>query len=451
VTKLSHLRPSILRDINSQGTVLPLTIFCVLLVLVIKPAQAQNFSVIHAFTDGVDGAFPEASLTIDETGNLYGTTIIGGGVNGRDCDPRAAGCGVAFKMMPHNGGWIFAPLFAFDDFDGAAPVAPLTFGPGGLLYGSTTDGGNNLNCFSSFYGCGVVFTLQPPPTICRSALCYWLENPIYTFTSESDGFEPMGNLAFDQAGNIYGTTAYGGTNTCGTGANCGNVFQLSRSGSAWTKTTLYNFTPGSDGIWPVSGVITDSSGVLYGITNQGGTYDFGTVFELTPSESGWTETVIYNFQDGVDGGGPWGGLLMDAEGNLYGTTATGGAGHGGTVFELSPSGGRWTFSVVASLFGVEGGGSVGSLTFDSAGNLYGTTRGDGAYGYGNIFKLTPSGRQWIYSDLYDFTGGSDGRSPYAGVTLDSGGNLYGTTLEGGNTGGACASFGCGVVFEITPE
>jgi uncharacterized repeat protein (TIGR03803 family) len=415
--------------------------------LAASPAHAQTYSVIHSFSGGGDGATPAAGLTLNG-GILYGTAAGGGGVIGRRCDPRNAGCGVVYQMKQHGTAWVLSPLYAFTGFnDGLQPEAPVVFGPGGLLYGSTRFGGNIGVQQCDFGGCGVVFTLHPPPTSCHAALCEWIENPIYQFPAIADGSDPFGPLTFDSAGNMYGTTAYGGT--CNNNDGCGTVFQLTRSGSGWTKTILHNFGQGTDGVWPFSGVIIDSLGNLYGTTINGGVNSRGTVFELTPSGSGWNYSVIYNFQDGAGGFQPYGGLIMDAAGNLYGATSDGGTGGGGTVYELSPSGGGWTFSVIASLSGQGASGPYGSLTFDSAGNLYGTTQNDGAFRFGNVFKLTPSGGQWTYTDLYDFTGGSDGASPFAGVTLDSNGNIYGTAQYAGLS---CSQSnrGCGVVWEITP-
>ena len=423
MTKPSQSLLSLLRRL--QRTVFPLTVFCALPLLAVKPAQ--TYTVIHNFTGGGDGGSPQAGLTLGGTETLYGTTEGGGGIEGDNCFPLTNGCGLVFKIAHEAGGWVLTPLYPFPgSINGRQPQAPVLFGPGGLLFGSTTIGGSgDESCFLG--GCGVVFTLNPSAALCHAVRCYWIENPIYQFATLTDGFEPTGNLAFDQAGNVYGTTILGGTG-CLNG--CGIVFQLSRSGSGWTKTTLHNFT-GGNYVSP-TGVIIDRFGSLYGTTVYGGLFDEGMVFQLTPSGSGWTFSVLYNFHNGInginDGGSPEGGLVMDAAGNLYGTTGSGGTGGGGTVFELSPSGGGWTFSVIASLSGYHG--SVGNLAFDGAGNLYGTTRDDGAYHYGNVFKLTPSGGQWTYTDLYDFTGGNDGGEPNAGVTLDSSGNIYGTALYG---------------------
>jgi uncharacterized repeat protein (TIGR03803 family) len=202
-------------------------------------------------------------------------------------------------------------------------------------------------------------------------------------------------------------------------------------------------------------VIFDSAGNLYGTTYSGGANNCGTVYELSPSGSTWTETVLYSFQCGFgvpDGGAPVGGLIFDAAGNLYGTTNIGGTNNGGTVFELSPSGGgNWTFQVLYGLpyngdFDFIYYGPTGSLAMDAAGNLYGTGLMDGASGSGNVFKLTPSNGSWIYTDLYDFRG-PEGAYPWGDVVLDAHGNLYGTASAGGEN--QCNGNGCGVVWEVT--
>ena len=222
----------------------------------------------------------------------------------------------------------------------------------------------------------------------------------------------------------------------------GAVYELTPSGGGWSENVLYSFPGGaSDGYFPQSGVALDNIGNLYGTTYYGGTYGAGTVYRLTPSGSGWAENILYNFQAGDDGGYPFGGLIFDQFGNLYAATPTGGSGGGGTVFELTPSDGNWTFSVLYSFSA--GTGPYGSLTMDAAGNLYGTTFTVGAYGYGSVFKLTFSGGGWSATDLHDFTGGSDGGNPFGNVTLKPNGKLYGTASGGG-------AYGLGVVWEITP-
>jgi len=192
----------------------------------------------------------------------------------------------------------------------------------------------------------------------------------------------------------------------------------------------------------VKGVIFHKAGNLYGTTISGGANECGVVFQLTPSASGWAESPLYAFQCGIDGS-PAAGVVFDSSGNLYGATYTGGSGGGGTVFELTPSNGSWSFTVLYSFTGNSACGPESNLTMDQAGNLYGTTVCDGAYGYGSVFKLKASGGGWTYTSVYDFKGGADGSYPNSGVLFDANGNLYGTASSGG-------AHGYGVVFEITP-
>jgi uncharacterized repeat protein (TIGR03803 family) len=262
----------------------------------------------------------------------------------------------------------------------------------------------------------------------------------------SDGEAPgYADLIFDPAGNLYGTTSFGGGGgmDC-SGTSCGTVYELTPSGGSWTESVLYRFNPQPDGYDPYSGVIRDSAGNLYGTTFYGGTYGPGVVYELIPSGSGWTENILYDFQGGSDGGNPVGNLIFDQSGNLYGGNLTGGGGSdsAGVVFELTPSNGIWTLTPIYAFTGTYGGGPAASLVMDAAGSLYGTTYADGLYGFGNVFKLTPSGGGWMYTSLYDFTGGSDGANPGSTPVFDANGNLYGTTRSGG-------AFGKGVAFEIT--
>jgi uncharacterized repeat protein (TIGR03803 family) len=194
----------------------------------------------------------------------------------------------------------------------------------------------------------------------------------------------------------------------------------------------------------------DPSGNLYGVTRGGGPHSLGTVFQLTPTGSSWTENVLYSFQNGNDGEEPLAALILDGAGNLYGNSSDGGTGGSGTVFTLTPSGTNWLFNVIYPLAGPRGSqqGPWARLLMDKAGNLYGTTRGGGKYGFGTVFKLTPLNGTWTYTSLHDFTGGADGANPYGNVISDSNGNLYGTTAAGGNL--TPCSGGCGVVFMITP-
>jgi len=408
---------------------LALALVFALTLVATKPAQAQMFNIIYTFTGQNDGANPYAGVTMDRRGNLYGTTLAGG----------SAGYGAVFELKRSGSDWIVSPLYSFTGGnDGAQPRARVIIGPDGALYG-TTFGGGGAGCAG--FGCGTVFNLRPPAFSCETAMCPWKETVLYRFTGGTDGGQPLGDLVFDQAGNIYGTTQEGGLpHSCGN-LGCGVVYELTRSGDSWTESALYQFSGGSDGDIPNGGVVFDHSGNLFGTTLSGGSNNFGTVFQLTPSGSGWTQKVLYSFQDSLDGSEPNAGVLFDSSGNLYGTTIFGGAGDGGTVFQLTPSGGNWTLSVVYGLTG--NAGPFGNLSLDAAGNLYGTTYQDGAYVVGSGFKLTPSQGSWTYTSLHDFTGGNDGQYPLSNLIFDSRGNMYGTAAYGGANG-------YGVVLEITP-
>lgn len=200
---------------------------------------------------------------------------------------------------------------------------------------------------------------------------------------------------------------------------------------------LWSFGQPGDGREPFSGVIFDRSGNLFGTTFEGGAGNTGTVFELMPTMSGWTDSILSN------GGYPIAGLTWDAAGNLYGATSSGGSGGAGTVFELSPSNGSWTYTLLYSFTGGAQCGPWGTLVMDATGNLYGTTNCLGSDGAGSVFKLVHSGGAWTYTSLHDFTGGSDGGNPEGSVVFDASGKLYGTTSGGGSTDS-------GVVWEITP-
>ncbi|MGH6839303.1 MAG: choice-of-anchor tandem repeat GloVer-containing protein [Methylocella sp.] len=369
-------------------------------------------TVLHSFTFG-DGADPEAGVIADSNGNVYGTTFAGG----------ASDAGVVFKLSP---GGTYTVLHSFSrGSDGRFPLAGLVADSSGNLYGTTDEGGGS-GCGG--VGCGVVFKLSPDGT----------ETVLHPFTGGSDGANPLAGLIADSSGNLYGTTAFGGA------SGNGVVFKLSPSG---TETVLHAFSGfPSDGGTPEGGLIADSSGNLYGTTAIGGASGNGVVFKLSASG---TETVLYSFKGGSDGGTPVAGLIADSGGNLYGTTFAGGASNSGVVFKLSPSG---TETVLHSFSAAPSDGTNprSGLIADSSGNLFGTTQEGGALGgvcpsgCGMVFKVTPSGTETV---LYAFTGGSDGANPLAGLIADSIGNLYGTASRGGGSG--CPSTGCGTVFKLT--
>src|ERR1022692_2196052 len=307
--------------------------------------------------------------------------------------------------------------------DGIHPQAGLIFDAAGNLYGTTSQGGSS--------SAGMVFELTP------AGGGTWTEKVLYSFHGGADGSSPRAGLIFDAAGNLYGTTYNGGTTFAGT------VFELTPTGGGtWTEKVLLSFGNDVDGSNPQGELIFDGAGNLYATTkNGGGPNDAGTVFELTPGAGGtWTEKVLWSFGTGTDGSDPFGALIFDAAGNLYGTTSLGGTSHSGTAFELTPAGGgNWTESVAHSFGnGTDGAAPAAGLLLDGAGNLYGTTYLGGSYGGGTVFRLNAQGLVLLYS-----FSGTDGANPAAGLLLDAAGNFYGTTYSGGSF----ASYG--TVFETT--
>lgn len=362
--------------------------------------------ILYSFMGGSDGAEPLAGLTADAYGNLYGATYFGGG---KGC--RKQGCGTIFEVMP---GGTETVLHSFKGgSDGRVPYAGLILDAQSNLYGTASAGGGS-GCYGK--GCGTVFELASGGG----------ETVLHSFTG-ADGSFPRGVLITDAEGNLFGTTGDGGTSGYGT------VFKLTPKG---TETILHSFTLGSDGGYPSSGPIADSSGNLFGTTYIGGASHLGTVFEVT---SEGAESVLYSFcgrANCIDGAYPTAGLIADAQGNLYGTTLEGGSQDFGTVFKLTRTG---TEAVLYSFTGKSDGGlPIAGLIADSRGNLYGTTQRGGALGYGTVFKVTPKGTETV---LHSFAAGNDGAYPYAGVIADAPGNLYGTTYAGG-------AHGLGTVFEI---
>jgi uncharacterized repeat protein (TIGR03803 family) len=398
-----------------------------------RPAAAQVETLLDTFKSvRQNGQSPNDSLIFDKAGNLYGTTFVGGRYSE----------GTAFELTPNGtGGWNEKVLHSFGNVigthsDGTNPVGPLTFDSAGNLYGTTSLGGG-----TNHYG--IVFELLP------KAGGGWTENILRNFNnnnpSNADGIYPQGNLVIDSAGNVYGTTPDGGIGS-------GVVYELIPAGGGrWTEKVLHSFDL-TDGKYSLAGLVLDAQGNLYGTTNVGGAFSGGVAFELSPSSGGtWTYKLLYSFgATPTDGLYPAANLIFDSAGNLYGTDYAGGAHNLGTVFELSPiAGGGWSETTLYSF----GGGTDGNypespVTFDSSGNLYGTTTSGGASNVGVVFKLTPSGGgTWTETLLHTFTGGSDGANAFGGLILDNSGNLYGTTYVGG---GAGVFSGNGTVFEITP-
>jgi uncharacterized repeat protein (TIGR03803 family) len=390
---------------------------CLALLAFTTTASAQTYTVLHTFSGGGDGGCPITGLTSGPGGSFYGTTYRCGN-----------GLGTVFRLKQMGAGWILNTLYRFQGGnDGNGPYGRVAVATDGTLYGTTYAGGTGYDICNN--GCGTIFRLTPQSRAPLTALSLWNETVLYQFTGAADGGEPQGDLTFDSSGNVYGTAYYGGT-----------VYELIGNGGQWTPSVLY--TLGNYNA--LGGVIFDTAGNLYGVSAFGGLYGQGTVYELSPSASGYTAQTLYSFTGQNDGLTPEGGLIFDSLGNLYGATAYAGNGYNGAVFEVSPAAGGWTFNTLYDLPSGPGvpAGPLDKLTFDANGNLYGTTYDGGANGVGSVFELVPSNGGWTYVSLHDFTGLSDGGFPASTLVLDGNGNLYGTASTGGN--------GYGVVFEITP-
>jgi len=409
------------------------------MVLMLAPgAGAQgHYKTLIAAGDGRHGSSPDGSLIFDSSGNLYGTTLLGGNYSNH-C--YFGSCGTVFQLTPNpNGRWPWTLSYDFHGADGDAPTTGVIFDAAGNLYGMTNRGGD--------YSLGAVFELTPEPG------GGWTESVLHSF-SGPEGTYPGGNLIFDASGNLYGTTGWG----CGMGC----VFEMMPNpDGSWTESVIYGFAccGGESGGYPVASLVFDSAGNLYGTTAFGGLpgcspygngcYGMGVAFELSPNGDGtWTEKVLHHFTGGKDGATPTSALVFDSAGNLYGTTYWGGAYNGnGNVFRLKPNGdGTWTEQVLHQFTGgKDGGAPVAGVIFDGAGNLYGTATQGGAYGYGVVFRLRPRESGGVdYDVLHAFrdTRGDPGALPL-NVVLDAAGNLYGITMGDGTT-----TFG--TVFEITP-
>ena len=391
-------------------------------------------------TDGFD---PIGDLISDNSGNLYGVAAQAG--------PSTNSAGIVFRLkLLGGGGWQFNVIYEFiTQPNGSSPSGPsggLVFDSNGNLYGVTGGGSGGI------YGYGTVYKLSP------TSSGYWNETTLYSFGAfYGDANSPHGKLVFDKAGNLYGTTSGGGTSS-------GTVFELSPQASGpWLETVVHNFTGGRDGDGPYAGMVMDNAGNLYGTTFAGGAiireceFTCGTVFELSPSSGGkWKESIIHYFSGPPDGHWPQAGLTLDSLGNVYGTTPAGGSGRYGTVFKLSPNAsGGWTETTLYNFNdGANGGEPFADLRFDSAGNLYGTTfagaKGTcdyfGTIGCGTIFKLTPSsGGDWTLSTVHAFGSNlSDGGNPQSGVYVDSSGDLFTMTIDGPGS----ATYG--TIVEIKP-
>lgn len=403
---------------------------------------ASQYHVIHTFLDK-PAAFPATQLVFGPDGNLYGTT----GINGGTC-PQF--CGNVFQLVPPtaNSGWSYHIIHTFTGphGDGQNPFSSVIFDKAGNLYGTTASALNNQVCQQERLDCGTIFELSP------DGKGGWSETVLYRFTGNGDGAFPGGPLAFDSSGNLYGTTSAGGSASCpiDTIFGCGVAWELSPGSSSWTFTTLHSFN-GSDGYRP-EGLMFDAAGNLVGTTPYGGTggncsVGCGLIYTLTFGSSGWSVKSLYEFTGGNDGAIPVG-LSLDGSGNLYGAAESGGSTkctyECGTIFELSPNGSNWNFSVVHSFNGNDGAYPIAVLV-DGTGLLYGVSYGGDpscqALGCGVIFKIVQQSGEWKEGVLFQFTG-ADGEFPNP-LTLDSAGYLFGSAGAGGKDN-------YGVAFKFVP-
>jgi hypothetical protein len=383
----------------------------------LSSASAQTLTTLVNFNN-TDGGFPDAGLIADANGNLFGTTV-GGGVTGY---------GTVFELAKTSTGYAAAPttLVSFNSTDGANPYAGLIADANGNLFGTTSSGGVSGN--------GTVFELA------KTSTGYAVTPTTLVNFNSTDGASPSAGLITDANGNLFGTTAYGGMSGVGT------VFEIAKTstGYAATPTTLVNFNS-TDGANPHAGLIADANGNLFGTTSGGGGYGSGTVFELAKTSTGYaavpTTLVSFNYTDGAY---PYAGLIADANGNLFGTTRSGGVSGNGTVFELAKTSTGYAAAptTLVSFNYTDGTSPFAGLIADANGNLFGTTSGGGGYGSGTVFELakTSTGYAVTPTTLVNFNS-TDGAAPYAGLIADANGNLFGTTLGGGVTG-------AGTVFEV---
>jgi uncharacterized repeat protein (TIGR03803 family) len=389
----------------------PLTFLVLSVAFLASSALASNEKILHTFSAGTDGSYPVAALIADQPGNLYGTTRYGG----------ANGQGTVFELTNSNGVWTETILYSFaSGNDGASPAASVVFDQAGNLYGTTRLGGPD--------NAGTVFKLAHVNGA-------WKESVLFSFTGGNDGGSPQAALTI--VGNaLIGTTPSGGTYGNGT------VFGLRQVNGQVQEEVLYSFVGGSsDGAYPYSTLILDKAGNIYGTTESGGPNQAGSVFELSLSGGKWNEKVLYFFTGNLDGGSINAGVIFDKAGNLYGTSTSGGNYNSGTIFELTSTNGSWKQSVLYNFSGGNDGGFPSDApVMDKNGSLFGTTFNGGTNGYGTVFQLSPSAGAWTETVLHSFLGGNDGSLPLASVLIYKS-ELVGAATEGGSNN-------TGVVFSV---
>jgi uncharacterized repeat protein (TIGR03803 family) len=415
-----------------------------LLPLASQVCAAQDVSLLHSFTGGSDGSYPDGNLSEDAAGNLYGTTQIGG----------AYGAGTVFELSPKaNGKWHFLLLYTSTGADdGGYPLGSVVFDAAGNAYVTASGGGAD--------GLGAVVELSRPTPADSGQP--WNEKVLYSFQGGNDGALPFGDVVFDAAGDLYGTTSIGGRPHigCPPAKGCGTIYELSPvSGGAWKERVIHKLSDAfGQGAEPRAGLVMDAAGNLYGTTYEGGDnlacngYGCGSVFELVrpPKGKHWGYKTLVDFNES-NGALPRGGLTLDGAGSLWGTTTYGGVNNSGIVFSFTEQSGRWTFSDEYNFDGIDGLQPSGNVAFDGAGNLYGAAYQGGESDSGAVFQLIPNGGEWTENVLYDFalTGKKFGENPLGGVMVDSAGDVYMTTNQGGDLRDCAPNPGCGTVIKVS--
>jgi uncharacterized repeat protein (TIGR03803 family) len=383
--------------------------------------KAATTDVIYSFGGEDDGEYTDTDIAIDAAGNLYGTSVLGGDFGG----------GTVWQLSPVGNGWVHTVLYNFTGgVDGGEPYKGVTLDGAGNLYGTAVTGGSG----SCEGGCGVTYQLTKSGDT-------WTQRVIHAFTGGADGSGPGARVAVDKRGNLYGMTPTGGANGLGV------IYLLRPKASAgWSFRVIHTFTGGSDGSSGSAGKMVFRGGRVFGAATAGGNHSAGAIFQLTPTQTGeWDFKTLYSFQGAPDGVFPYGAVLFDSAGNIYGTTYYGGTNGIGAVYKLIPTtSGEWNETVLYSFQnGNDGNSSISNLVFDAAGNLYGTTS-EGGLGSGTIFQLTPGPNgTWTESIPHSFQGTPDGAFPYAGMVGDGLGNFFGATVHGGDDGD-------GTIYRFTP-
>lgn len=381
-------------------------------------AQGSTTEILYSFQGDEDGEYLDTDVEIDAAGNLYGTSVLGGDFGG----------GTVWQLSPVGNGWVHTVLYSFTgSADGGEPYKGVSLDSEGNLYGTAVTGGSG----SCEGGCGVVYKLS-------NSGGTWTQTVIHGFTG-ADGSGPGARVTVDDQGNLFGMTPTGGANGLGT------IYQLhQRANGSWAFRVIHDFTGGTDGSSGSAGRMVLRNGNLYGAATTGGLGN-GTIFELrSKGSAGWDFKTLYQFQGAPDGSFPYGALLFDRAGHIYGTTYYGGMDGLGTVYQLRRGAGIWTEQVLYGFqTGQDGNSSISNLVSDAFGNLYGTTS-EGGLGSGTIFEVTPNDNgTWTESVPHLFAGPPDGAFPYAGMVAGDGGVFYGATVHGGSAGE-------GAIYKFTP-